>query len=85
MIEKWWEEFMAEIGSEEVLITKETMHKLINGLRTYLVGKENDSLQSIIRQISCDINPCCETAPISQLMIALYIFPNAVCFLYYLN
>lgn len=76
---------MVEIGGEEVLITQETMHKLINGLRTYLVGKENDSLQSTIRQICFGINPRRETAPISQLMISLYIFPNVVSFTFYLN
>uniref|UniRef100_A0A915EMA4 MAP3K HisK-N-like globin domain-containing protein n=1 Tax=Ditylenchus dipsaci TaxID=166011 RepID=A0A915EMA4_9BILA len=85
IIEKWWEQFMAETRDEELLITKDTMRQLLTGLRAFLVpprlpNKENacDSLQATIRQISREISPNNEPMPISQLMLALYIFPNAV-------
>lgn len=85
IIEKWWKQFLDEIDSAEVLITNEIMHKLLNDLRIYLAGKDNDFLQSKIQQINTDINPYCEIALINQLKIALYIFPNAVCCILFYN
>ncbi|KAI1728279.1 protein kinase domain-containing protein [Ditylenchus destructor] len=85
IIDKWWEQFTAEIHDDEiVLINRDMMRQLLNGLRVYLVpnNKETapgcDSLQSTIRQICREISPNNEPMPISQLMLALYVFPNAV-------
>lgn len=60
------------------------MRKLLHGLRLFLVPREqeSESLQNAIHQICHDISPQNEPQPISQLMLALYVFPNAVFFVF---
>lgn len=56
------------------------MRQLLHGLRLFLAPhqQETESLQNAIRLICREISPQHEPQPISQLMLALYIFPNAV-------
>lgn len=67
-----------ESHEEEVLISRDTMRKLLNSLRVYLLPRENESLPCAIRQICREISPNHEQAPINQLILALYVFPSAV-------
>ena len=89
IIEKWYEQILNEIGLEELLISRAALTQLLQGLRLFILPKEGaqqtngetaqDHLQSTLTVICQNLSPRQEpSAPVHQLITALYLFPTTV-------
>ncbi|KAL3093153.1 hypothetical protein niasHT_022603 [Heterodera trifolii] len=92
IIAKWHEQLLNEFGADESLLSPMALTRLLQSLRLFILPKEGggttvidvtpaqEHLQQTLEGICREFDPrhSDQMAPVHQLMIALYLFPNTV-------
>ncbi|KAI6239936.1 Mitogen-activated protein kinase kinase kinase [Aphelenchoides fujianensis] len=76
IIRKWLEHLQCEVREDELRIGTEQLHDLLVGIRAFFVPKEDESLQFSLEKLQQQF--AADQAAYFQLIVALYVFPNAV-------